>query len=177
MRHSTQDRKAQEPSKTTIDSLLIERATREHVPYLLRLKEVVMVSRYRPVADERGFEDWRKIYCTEQYFTSIIDDRDAMMLSIGSLRDPVGMVVLRRMGEQLEIDDLICLYPGNGDGTRLLRACLRYAEAWGFKTVHIDIYPGHDRSEEFVSRHGFTFHGDVANEIGQPMRRWVRESA
>lgn len=161
----------------SLDSLLIERATVAHVPYLRRLKEQVMASRYRPAPDEEGFARWRQVYCTDAYFREVIADPDAMLLLIGSLREPAGMVVLRRLGTQLEIDDLLCLYPRKGDGSRLLLASLRYAEAWRMKEVVIDIYPGHARAERFLERHGFERAGESSNELGRSMRRFVLRMA
>src|SRR4051812_21641010 len=125
----------------TLDSLLIERATPAHVPYLRRLKQQVMASHYRPTQDEDGFARWEAMYCTDEYFHKLIDEPGSTLLCIGSMREPVGMVVLHRREGHLEIDDLLCLKPGRGDGTRLLAAALRYAEAWGIGEVAIDVYP------------------------------------
>lgn len=159
-----------------LDSLMIARATPAHVPYLRRLKEAVMRDRYRPAApaDEEGFERWREVYCTDEYFSDIIADPDAMLLCIGTHRDPVGMVVLRRGDDHLEIDDLLVLTPRQGDGTRLLVAALRYAEVWRSRDVHIDVYPGHDGVEKFLNEHGFRNAGEAANDLGRPMLRFER---
>ena len=162
------------PPTVGIDSLLIVRATRDHVPYLRRLKEAVMTSRYIPADDPAELERWRDVYCTEAYFRELIESDDSMLLCIGSLRDPVGMVVLHRREDHLEVDDLLSLHPRRGDGTRLLTACLRYAEAWRIGDVVIDIYPGHDNAERFLSRHGFEPAGPSSNDLGHPMQRWVR---
>ena len=159
--------------RSGLDSLMIERATHAHVPYLRRLKEEVMSERYRPTSDPEEFERWRELYCTEHYFHDLIDDADAMLLCIGSLSDPVGMVVLRRTPDHLEIDDLLCLVPRQGDGTRLLVSALRFAEAWRYDTVAIDVYPDQD-SEDFLIGHGFKHEGDAANDLGKPMHRYVR---
>jgi hypothetical protein len=164
------------PPRSGLDSLMIERATHEHVPYLRRLKANVMEHRYRPTSDPEGFERWREVYCTEQYFHDLIDDPTAMLLCIGSLSDPVGMVVLRRMPDHLEVDDLLCLVPRQGDGTRLLISALRFAEAWRYDTVAIDVYPQQD-NEEFLVGHGFAHEDDVTNDLGQPMHRYVRRIA
>lgn len=160
------------PHIVTLDTLLIERATRAHVPYLRRLKEQVMASRYRPAGDEEGFARWREVYCTNSYFEQLVDDPCCMLLSIGSLREPVGMVVLHKRGKQLEIDDLLCLHPGRGDGTRLLKACLQYAQAWRMQEVVIDIYPGQEGSHRFLERHGFARVADSSNDLGRPMDRY-----
>ncbi|MCW2926802.1 MAG: hypothetical protein JWM86_770 [Thermoleophilia bacterium] len=157
-----------------LDSLMIARATPAHVPYLRRLKEAVMSERYRPAPDEEGFAKWREVYCTDEYFEDIIADPSAMLLCIGTLRDPVGMVVLRRSDDHLEIDDLLVMQPRQGDGSRLLVAALRYAEVWRSDDVHIDVYPGHDGVERFLAEHGFTDAGETANDLGRPMRRWER---
>lgn len=157
-----------------LDSLMIQRATPAHVPYLRRLKEAVMADRYQPAADEAGFAKWRDMYCTDEYFADIIADPDSMLLCIGTLREPVGMVVLRRSGDQLEIDDLLVSLPRQGDGTRLLVACLRYAEAWRSKRVFIDVYPGNAANEAFLEQHGFVRSGDVTNDLGRPMHRFAR---
>lgn len=156
---------------------MIQRATAAHVPYLRRLKENVMRDRYRPAPDEEGFERWREVYCTDAYFEDVIADPDAMLLCIGTLRDPVGMVVLRRAGDHLEIDDLLVLQPRQGDGTRLLLAALRYAEVWRIDDVHIDVYPGNVGVEDFLTEHGFRMAGDAANDLGRPMLRFEREIA
>jgi hypothetical protein len=156
-----------------LDSLMIERATPAHVPYLRRLKVAVMTDRYRPAADEAGFADWQQLYCTDEYFEQLMDEPGTMMLCIGSLREPVGMVVLRRLGTQLEIDDLLCLHPRQGDGTRLLLASLRYAEAWRMDEVMIDVYPGHAQ-EAFLESHGFVFSCETSNDLGREMHRYVR---
>jgi GNAT superfamily N-acetyltransferase len=160
-----------------LDSLLISRGTSKHVPYLRHLKERVMRDRYRPAADEDGFERWREVYCTEAYFQSIIDDPDCMLLCIGSLRDPVGMVVLRRTADHLEIDDLLVLRPRMGDGKRLLVAALRYAEAWRINDVHIDVYPGNEKAEAFLRAHGFHLERESENDLGRPMLRFERAIA
>ncbi len=160
-----------------IDSLLISRATAAHVPYLRHLKERVMRDRYRPAADEAGFASWREVYCTDVYFQSIIDDRNCMLLCIGSLRDPVGMVVLRRTEQHLEIDDLLVLRPRQGDGKRLLVAALRYAEAWRIDDVHIDVYPGNEKAEAFLRSHGFHMQRETENDLGRPMLRFERDIA
>ncbi len=157
-----------------IDSLLIARATQTHVPYLRRLKERVMQDRYRPAPDEEGFDRWREVYCTDEYFERIIADPACMMLCIGTPRDPVGMVVLRRTDNHLEIDDLLVLTPRQGDGTRLLVAALRYAEVWRTSDVHIDVYPGHDHVEAFLRGHGFHTERETENELGRPMLRFER---
>lgn len=157
-----------------LDSLMIVRATAEHVPYLRRLKEVVMSDRYQPATDEEEFERWRELYCTDSYFRGVIDDPNALMLCIGTLREPVGMVVLRRESDHLEIDDLLVLTPRQGDGTRLVLACLRYAEAWRLDRVVIDVYPGHAGVDAFLQAHGFARVGDSANELGRPMHRFER---
>ncbi|MCW2949967.1 MAG: hypothetical protein JWN41_980, partial [Thermoleophilia bacterium] len=140
------------PSQTTaasrgLDSLMIVSATPAQVPYLRRLKESVMTDRYRPAADEAGFSQWRDLYCTDRYFEAVIADPDALLLAIGTLRDPVGMVVLRRGNDDLEIDDLLVLTPRQGDGTRLIVAALRYAEVWRSQRVFIDVYANHDSTE------------------------------
>lgn len=158
----------------SLDSLMIVRGTAAHVPYLRRLKENVMRDRYRPAADEDGFERWREVYCTDQYFTDIIEDADAMLLCIGTLRDPVGMVVLRRSGNHLEIDDLLVSAPRQGDGARLLIAALRYADVWRIKDVHIDVYPGHEGAEAFLMEHGFQMERETENDLGRPMKRFER---
>lgn len=160
-----------------IDALLIERATLAHVPYLLRLKEAVMSSGYLPADDPQEMQRWREVYCTETYFREIIESPDAMLLCIGSLRDPVGMVVLHRRADHLEVDDLLCLYPRRGDGSRLLTAALRYAEAWRIADVVIDVYPGHENAERFLERHGFEEAGPSSNDLGHPMDRYVRRIA
>lgn len=157
-----------------LDSLMITRATQAQVPYLQRLKEVVMADRYRPAPDEEGFARWREVYCTEEYFTEIIADPSSMLLSIGTLRDPVGMVVLRRDGDHLEIDDLLVLLPRQGDGSRLLVAALRYADVWRIRDVHIDVYPGHAGVEAFLLEHGFHMAGETQNDLGRPMLRFER---
>ena len=160
-----------------IDSLLIARATPVHVPYLRRLKERVMQDRYRPAPDHEGFERWKQVYCTEEYFERIIADPSSMLLCIGSPRDPVGMVVLKRTDAHLEIDDLLVLTPRQGDGTRLLTAALRYAEVWRTADVHIDVYPGHDNVEAFLRGHGFHMERETQNELGRPMLRFERAIA
>jgi GNAT superfamily N-acetyltransferase len=157
-----------------LDSLMIQRATSAHVPYLRRLKEAVMTDRYRPVPDDAEFARWREVYCTDDYFADILDDPNAMLLSIGTLRDPVGMVVLRRDDDHLEIDDLLVLSPRQGDGSRLLVAALRYADVWRIKDVHIDLYPGHTGAEGFLMEHGFHNAGETANDLGHPMFRFER---
>ncbi|MCW2923591.1 MAG: hypothetical protein JWM98_995 [Thermoleophilia bacterium] len=157
-----------------VDSLMIVRATPGHVPYLRRLKENVMTDRYRPAADEAGFAKWRELYCTDDYFADIIADPDAMLLCIGTLREPVGMVVLRRSDDHLEIDDLLVLTPRQGDGTRLLVSALRYAEVWRSRDVHIDVYPGNAGVEDFLRTHGFQQGGETANDLGRPMLRFER---
>lgn len=162
------------PTGVGIDSLLIERATLAHVPYLRRLKESVMTSRYLPAATDEELAEWRDVYCTESYFRQLIESDDSMLLCIGSLRDPVGMVVMHRRATHLEIDDLLCLHPRRGDGTRLLVACLRYAEAWRAGDVVIDVYPGHGNAESFLTHHGFELAGDSSNDVGRPMHRYVR---
>ena len=157
-----------------LDSLMIQRGTAAHVPYLRRLKENVMRDRYRPATDEDGFERWREVYCTEQYFNDIIDSNDAMLLCIGTLRDPVGMVVLRRTDDHLEIDDRLVSAPRQGDGARLLVAALRYADVWRIKDVHIDVYPGHEGAEAFLKEHGFHMERETENDLGRPMLRFER---
>lgn len=157
-----------------LDALLIETATMEHVPYLQRLKEQVMHDRYRPAPDEEGFATWQGVYCTSEYFANIIEHPDMLLLCIGSLREPVGMVVLRRTSEHVEIDDLLVLHPRQGDGTRLLTACMRYAEVWRADRVIIDVYPGHGNVDAFLEGHGFSFHEDATNDLGRPMRRFQR---
>lgn len=157
-----------------IDSLMIVRATPAHLPYLRRLKERVMRERYRPAPDEAGFERWREVYCTDEYFNDIIEDPHAMLLCIGTLRDPVGMVVLRRTDDHLEIDDLLVEQPRQGDGTRLLVAALRYAQVWRSSDVHIDVYPGHDGVEAFLEEHGFHMERETENDLGRPMLRFER---
>jgi GNAT superfamily N-acetyltransferase len=157
-----------------LDSLMIARATLAHVPYLRRLKEAVMADRYRPAPDEAGFNSWRDMYCTDEYFADILADPEAMLLCIGTLRDPVGMVVLRRTDDHLEIDDLLVLQPRQGDGSRLLVAALRYAEVWRSRDVHIDVYPGHSGVEAFLSEHGFHQAGETRNDLGRPMLRFER---
>lgn len=157
-----------------LDSLMITRASSAHVPYLRRLKEAVMTDRYRPAPDEESFSTWRDAFCTDEYFEDIINDEDALLLSIGTLRDPVGMVVLRRGAGQLEIDDLLVLQPRQGDGTRLLIAALRYAEAWRYRRVFIDVYPGHSGVEDFLRLHGFSSAGDATSDLGRPMHRFER---
>lgn len=157
-----------------LDSLLIQRATAAQVPYLRRLKESVMTSRYLPASDEAEVERWRQFYCTEQYFLDLLGAPGTMLLCIGSLRDPVGMVAMHRREDHLEIDDLLCLYPRRGDGTRLLTSCLQYAEAWREQRVMIDVYPGHANADRFLRRHGFERHGDTANDLGRPMHRYAR---
>jgi GNAT superfamily N-acetyltransferase len=157
-----------------IDSLLIQRATVAHVPYLRVLKERVMRDRYRPAPDEEGFDRWRQVYCTDDYFATILDDDTCMLLCIGTIRDPVGMVVLRRSGTHLEIDDLLVLTPRHGDGTRLLVAALRYAEVWRILDVHIDVYPGNAHAEAFLREHGFHLERETQNDLGHPMLRFER---
>jgi GNAT superfamily N-acetyltransferase len=170
------DAEAEEVQRSIgIDSLLIERATLAHVPYLVRLKQAVMSGRYLPAADAAEIERWREMYCTEAYFRELIEQPDAMLLCIGSLRDPVGMVVLHRRSDHLEVDDLLCLYPRRGDGSRLLTACLRYAEAWRIQDVVIDVYPGHENAGRFLERHGFSRSGPSSNDLGHPMERYVRK--
>jgi GNAT superfamily N-acetyltransferase len=158
----------------SLDSLMIARATPAHVPYLRRLKERVMRDRYRPAPDEDGFERWREVYCTDEYFADIIANPACMLLCIGTHRDPVGMVVLRRSDDHLEIDDLLVLMPRQGDGTRLLVAALRYAEVWRSADVHIDVYPGHDGVEAFLHEHGFHMARETENDLGRPMLRFER---
>ena len=160
-----------------LDSLMIARATPTHVPYLRRLKEQVMSERYRPAPDEEGFAKWREVYCTDAYFADIIANPNALLLCIGTNRDPVGMVVLRRSERHLEIDDLLVLTPRQGDGTRLLVAALRYAEAWRSADVHIDLYPGHTGVEEFLGEHGFHMERETENDLGRPMLRFERAIA
>lgn len=133
-----------------------------------------MASRYRPAPDEEGFARWRDVYCNDEYFRSVLDEPGTLMLCIGSLREPIGMVVLRRHDEHLEIDDLLCLYPGSGDGHRLLTACLNYAEAWRVREVIIDVYPGHQTAESFLRKRGFELEGESSNDLGRPMHRFVR---
>lgn len=157
-----------------IDSLMIQRATAAYVPYLRRLKEAVMRDRYRPAPDEEGFERWREVYCTDQYFLDVLADPNALMLCIGTLRDPVGMVVLRRTDDHLEIDDLLVLTPRQGDGGRLLVAALRYAEVWRSRDVHIDVYASNTGVEAFLTEHGFRRAGDASNDLGRPMHRFER---
>jgi hypothetical protein len=84
------------------------------------------------------------------------------------------MVVLRRGAQELEVDDLLVLMPRQGDGTRLLVAALRYAEVWRSQRVIIDVYSGHDQTETFLESHGFEDAGEVANDLGRPMRRFAR---
>jgi GNAT superfamily N-acetyltransferase len=158
----------------SLDSLLIERATPAHVPYLRRLKRQVMASRYRPATDAEGFERWEAHYCTDEYFLNLLEKLDSSLLCIGSFREPVGMVVLHRRDDHLEIDDLLCLDPRRGDGTRLLAAALRYAEAWGIREVAIDVYPGHRNAEQFLEHHGFKKSGLSSNSLGDPMDRFIR---
>jgi GNAT superfamily N-acetyltransferase len=160
--------------RTSIESLLIELATVEHVPYLRHLKEQVMSSRYRPAQDEDGFAKWREVYCTDEYIRGLISADETMLLCIGSIREPVGMVVLHLTPSHVEIDDLLCLHPRRGDGRRLIKACLRYAEAWRVPDVAIDVYPGHDNVEGFLTAHGFSHTDDSANALGMPMHRWTR---
>lgn len=157
-----------------LDSLMIAKATPAHVPYLRRLKEAVMADRYRPAPDEDGFARWREVYCTEAYFADIIADPSSMLLCIGTLRDPVGMVVLRREGDHLEIDDLLVLTPRQGDGSRLLVAALRYADVWRVKDVHIDVYPGHAGVEAFLLDYGFHMERETSNDLGRRMLRFER---
>lgn len=161
-------------AQLSLDALLIERATPAHVPYLRRLKRNVMAGRYRPASDEEGFARWESVYCTDDYFLRLLDEPSATLLCIGSMREPVGMVVLHRRENHLEIDDLLCLAPGRGDGKRLLAAALRYAEAWGIDEVVIDVYPGYDNAERFLKHHGFERSGDSSNSLGDPMVRFVR---
>lgn len=158
-----------------LDSLLIERATPEHVPYLKQLKLAVMRDRYQPTEDADEFERWREVHCTNEYFAEVIGSPDSMVLCIGSLRDPVGMVILNHQGDVLEIDDLLTLHARRGDGTRLLTAALRYAEVWHVRQVTIDVYPGFTGVEKFLAVHGFTRVGDTSNDIGQPMHQWGRD--
>lgn len=158
----------------SLDSLMIARATLKHVPYLRRLKEVVMTDRYRPAPDEESFKEWRELYCTEEYFEQIIHDDNALLLCIGTLREPVGMVVLRRDEGRLEIDDLLVLQPRQGDGRRLLVAALRYAEAWQYRHVFIDVYPGHTGVEDFLRMHEFVKAGEAKSELGRTMHRFER---
>ena len=158
----------------SLDSLMIQRATPAHVPYLQRLKEQVMQKRYRPAADEEGCDKWREVYCTESYFEDIIANPNEMLLCIGTLREPVGMVALRRDGNHLEIDDLLVLTPRRGDGTRMLLSALRYAEVWRIKDVHIDVYPNNDNVGPFLAEHGFTLAGESQNDLGRPMHRYER---
>ena len=153
---------------------MIVRGTPGHLPYLRRLKEQVMADRYRPAANEADFASWRDVYCTDDYFQGIIDDPDAMLLTIGTLREPVGMAVLRRTPDHLEIDDLLVLRPRQGDGTRLIVACLRYAEVWRMPRVVVDVYPGHAGVEAFLQGHDFARGEDIANDLGRPMHRYVR---
>ena len=150
------------------------RAMNGEIDFVGALKERVMRDRYRPAPDEEGFERWREIYCTDAYFQRIIDDPNCMLLCIGSLRDPVGMAVLRRTGTHLEIDDLLVLRPRMGDGRRLLVAALRYAEAWRINDVHIDVYPGNEKAEAFLRSHGFHLERESENDIGRPMLRFER---
>jgi GNAT superfamily N-acetyltransferase len=157
-----------------LDSLMIAKATQAHVPYLRRLKENVMADRYRPAPDEEGFAKLREVYCTDEYFTDIITSSESMLLCIGTLRDPVGMIALRRDGDHLEIDDLLVTSPRQGDGSRLLVAALRYADVWRIKDVHIDVYPGHAGAEEFLVEHGFHMARETSNDLGRPMLRYER---
>lgn len=158
-----------------LDSLLIDTATLAHVPYLMRLKVAVMADRYRPAPDEEGFNRWRDVYCNNEYFESQLEDEDTLLLCIGSLREPVGMVVIRRHGDRVEIDDLLVLHPRQGDGTRLITACLRYAEVWRAREVFIDVYPGHLGVEAFLDTHGFERAEDASNSLGRPMNRFRRQ--
>lgn len=160
--------------RTGIDSLMIETATSAHLPYLRRLKEVVMESHYRPASSDDDFDRWREVYCTDSYFQQLLEDPNATLLCLGNLRDPVGMVVMNRADQHLEIDDLLCLFPRKGDGTRLLTACLSYAEIWRVRDVVIDVYPGHKTAERFLERHGFERSGESSNDLGQPMHRFHR---
>lgn len=163
--------------RTGLDSLMIEIAGLAHLPYLHRLKQQVMEKRYRPASSEDEFERWRETYCSEEYFRGLVEDPDATLLSLGSLREPVGMVVMRRHEDHLEIDDLLCLTPRKGDGTRLITACLSYAEIWRINDVRIDVYPGHTSAERFLERHGFRRVEDVTNDLGRPMHRFGRSVA
>jgi GNAT superfamily N-acetyltransferase len=165
------------PHRHGLDALLIDTATPEHVPYLQRLKAQVMADRYRPAPDEAGFASWEDVYCTPDYFLAMMDDPNTLLLCIGSLREPVGMVVLRRSPEFVEIDDLLVLHPRQGDGTRLLTACLRYAEAWRSPKVVIDVYPGHEGVEAFLESHGFSYFEQNSNDLGRPMHRFHRTIA
>lgn len=160
--------------RPSIESLMIELATAEHVGYLRRLKEQVMEGRYRPVSTEQELERWRNMYCTEEYFHEIIDDPDSMLLCLGSLREPIGMVVLHRRNDHVEIDDLLILNPLQGDGSRLIEACLGYAEAWGVNHVVFDVYPGHENAVRFLEHYGFQHSEDTANDLGHPMLRFTR---
>lgn len=163
------------PTKAvTLDSLMIERATEQSIPYLRRLKKSVMSSRYRPTDDEDDFRRWHDLYCTNEYFLELIHNSDSMLLSIGSLREPVGMVALRRHPRMLEVDDLLCLYERRGDGHRLLVAAMRYAQAWRLPEMMIDVYPGNPGTETFLKAHGFARAEDVTNDLGLPMIRWRR---
>ncbi len=92
----------------------------------------------------------------------------------GTLREPVGMVVLRRSNGHLEIDDLLVSLPRQGDGTRLIVAALRYAEVWRSRDVHIDVYPGSAGVAEFLTAHGFHHAGEASNDLGYPMLRYER---
>ena len=135
-----------------------------------------MRDRYKPAEDADEFDRWRDVHCTDDYFARLIESPDSMVLCIGSLREPVGMVILNRQpGGGLEIDDLLTLHARRGDGTRLLTAALRYAEAWHAHHVTIDVYPGFRGVEKFLAVHGFTQVGETSNDIGRPMHQWGRE--
>lgn len=165
----------QPPFQRGLDSLIIDKATVEHIPYLRSLKENVMHDRYRPAPDEEGFAQWKEVYCTEDYFREAIASDSNMLLCIGNIREPVGMVVLRNYGDgTMEIDDLLVLTPRHGDGTRLLLAALRYAEIWGMQKVCIDLYPGHDGVVDFLALHGFTRVVNSSNDLGRTMHRYER---
>lgn len=157
-----------------LDTLMIQRARAAHVPYLRRLKERVMRDRYQPADDAEEFARWRDTYCTDDHFRELLDMPESMLLFIGTLREPSGMVVLQRHHRRLEVDDLLVLHPRRGDGTRLLLSCLRYAEAWRMNDVFIDVYPGHEAVDEFLTGHGFVTAEETANELGRPMQRYVR---
>ena len=156
----------------SIDALLIQLATIEDVPYLRRLKEQVMSHRYRPAEGSEAFEDWRKKYCTDEYFEEQLADSNVKVLAIGSHREPAGMIVLRRLDDRLEIDDLLVIDPNHGFGTRLLWSAIAYAESWRCPLVSVDVYPGHEGADAFLRRNGFSRTGRSTNDLGQPMDRY-----
>ena len=107
--------------------------------------------------------DWAQSEAGKNYFTELLDNRDAICLIAEENGKPIGYLAAAqkefsyRQSKYIEIENMGVNpdFRSKGIGTKLIEECMRIAKERGFNRAFVNAYWDNTRATDFYTRNGF----------------------